>query len=139
MLRLTIQILVLLLADEVRIPSRLSVLPEARLKVIHDVVGGPQRVASIQLAAPPLLRNTWLVRDEVGWLGGTGPLSDGDVLSVDLSFTGTIPMMVGVLLSWSRSRSRSWSWGGLWSVVVSLRLLRVLASLSSHISEPRRK
>lgn len=118
-----------LLADKVRIASRLRILPEARLKVLHNIIGVPQRVASIQLATPPLLRGTRVVRDERNGLGDASLLSDGHVLGVDLSFAGAVPVVVRVLLE----GGRHWSLDGLWADVGELRLLHVL-SLLSHIS-----
>lgn len=122
----------LLLTDKVRIASRLSILPETRLKVLHDIVRVPQRVASVQLATPPLLRRARVVGHKRNGLGDTGLLGDGDVLRVDLSSAGPVPVVVSVLLSCDRSGSLNR--GSLRSLVGRLRLLDVL-SLLCYVSK----
>lgn len=116
------------MTDKVRISPRLRILPEARLKVLHDVVRVPQRVASVQLATPPLLRRAWLVRHERHGVGNACLLSDGDVLRVDLGFAGAVPVAVSVLLSYDRGRSLNR--GGARSIIDWLRLLDVLSLVS---------
>ena len=123
----------LLLTNKVRIASRLRILPEPRLKVVHDVVCVPQRVASVQLATPPLLRRARLIRDERDGLGDAGLLSDSDVLGVNLSSAGAVPVVVRVLLGLGGSRSLNRI--GLVEVrgvVGELRLLDVLSGLLSR-------
>lgn len=74
--------------------STLRVLPEARLEILRNVLGGAKGIGRVKLSTPELLLGTRSVRDELGGLGGANALSDGEILGVDFGFRLAVPGVV---------------------------------------------